>query len=47
MPLDVIKKRTKLVCYYLGSLEFDHVYLEQSELITEQYYETRSQTDLE
>ena len=31
MPLDVIKKRTKLICYYFRTLELAYEYVEQNQ----------------
>ena len=32
MPLDVIKKRTKLICYYFGTHELAYEYVEQNQV---------------
>lgn len=31
MPLDIIRQRTKLLCYYFGSIELAYMYVEQNQ----------------
>jgi len=32
MPVDIIRERTKLLCYYFGSLELAYLYVEPYQL---------------